>query len=158
MAIREVYTSQELAPIWGLTRQGVDWKAKSEHWQSRKRVGRGGGREWLVASMPEKTQLAIRTAEERRALESVPAAPINLPAPQIPALTRQALLDDKRRYRALAKADLVGLYLDWQAKFGATVEQKQNFILAYQGGAWGKLLAELGPRVSWKSLERWKLE
>lgn len=157
MAIREACTSQELVPVLGLTRQGVDWKAKSENWQSRKRIGRGGGREWLVASMPEKTQLAIRTAEERRALESVPAL-AEPSVPQLPALTQQALLDDKRRYRALAKADLVGLYLDWQAKFGATVEQKQNFILAYQGGAWGKLLAELGPRVSWKSLERWKLE
>ena len=157
MAIREACTSQALVPVLGLTRQGVDWKAKSENWQSRKRIGRGGGREWLVASMPEKTQLAIRTADEHRALESVPAL-AEPSVPQLPALTQQALLDDKRRYRALAKADLVGVYLDWQAKFGATVEQKQNFILAYQGGAWDKLLAELGPRVSWKSLERWKLE
>lgn len=157
MAIREAYTAKEVAPLLGLTERAVLFRAQRESWQSRKRAGRGGGREWLVASMPEKTQLAIRRAEERRALESVPAL-AEPSVPQLPALTQQALLDDKRRYRALAKADLVGLYLDWQAKFGATVEQKQNFILAYQGGAWGKLLAELGPRISWKSIERWKLE
>ena len=66
-------------------------------------------------------------------------------------------MDDKRRYKALAKADLVGLYMDWQAKFGATVQQKQAFVLAYQAGTWSKLLLELGPRISWKSLEKWKL-
>lgn len=157
MAIREAYTAKEVAPLLGLTERAVLFRAQRESWQSRKRAGRGGGREWLVASMPEKTQLAIRSAEERRALESVPAL-AEPSVPQLPALTQQALLDDKRRYRALAKADLVGLYLDWQAKYGTTVEQKQNFIFAYQGGAWSKLLAELGPRVSWKSLERWKLE
>lgn len=161
MSLKEAYTSQALAPVLGLTRQGVDAQAKSGGWQSRPRSGRGGGREWLVGSMPDATQRAIRMAEERRALEEEAAHNATLPdvaASQLPSPARQAILDDKRRYKALAKADLLGLYLDWQAKYGATVKQKQAFILAYQGGAWGKLLAELGPGVSWKSLERWKLE
>ena len=157
MALQETYTTHEAATLLGLSDRGAFERAKREGWTARKRQGRGGGNVWEAARMPEKTQLAIRSAEERRALESVPAL-AEPSVPQLPALTQQALLDDKRRYRALAKADLVGLYLDWQAKFGATVEQKQNFILAYQGGAWGKLLAELGPRISWKSIERWKLE
>ena len=162
MALKEAYTSQALAPLLGLTRQGVDAQAKSGGWQFRPRKGRGGGKEWLVSSMPEATQQAIRTAEERRAIEEEAANSAALPAvtaSQLPSPTaRQAIFDDKRRYKALAKADLLGLYLDWQAKHGSTIRQKQAFILAYQGGAWGKLLAELGPRVSWKSLERWKLE
>lgn len=73
MAIREAYTAKEVAPPLGLTERAVLFRAQRESWQSRKRAGRGGGREWLVVSMPEKTQLAIRSAEERRALESVPA-------------------------------------------------------------------------------------
>ena len=162
MALKEAYTSQALAPLLGLTRQGVDAQAKSGGWQFRPRKGRGGGKEWLVSSMPEATQQAIRTAEERRAIEEEAANSAALPAVTASQLTfptaRQAIFDDKRRYKALAKADLLGLYLDWQAKHGSTIRQKQAFILAYQGGAWGKLLAELGPRVSWKSLERWKLE
>ena len=162
MALKEAYTSQALAPLLGLTRQGVDAQAKSGGWQFRPRKGRGGGKEWLVSSMPEATQQAIRTAEERRVIEEEAANSAALPAvtaSQLPSPTaRQAIFDDKRRYKALAKADLLGLYLDWQAKHGSTIRQKQAFILAYQGGAWGKLLAELGPRVSWKSLERWKLE
>ncbi len=161
MALKEAYTSQALAPLLGLTRQGVDAQAKSGGWQSRPRKGRGGGKEWLVSSMPEATQRAIQTAEERRAIEEEAAHNAALPmtaGSHVPALARKAILDDKRRYKALAKADLLGLYLDWQTKHGSTIRQKQAFILAYQGGAWSKLLAELGPRVSWKSLERWKLE
>ena len=161
MALKEAYTSQALAPLLGLTRQGVDAQAKSGGWQSRPRKGRGGGKEWLVSSMPEATQRALQTAEERRAIEAEAANSAALPAVAASRLlspARQAILDDKRRYKALAKADLLGLYLDWQAKHGSTIRQKQAFILAYHGGAWSKLLEELGPRVSWKSLERWKLE
>ena len=162
MALKEVYTAQAIASLLERPVQSINRTAKNQGWQSRPRSGRGGGKEWLVSSMPEKTRIAIQTAEERRALEEEAAHNAALPAvaaSQLPSpATRQAILDDKRRYKALAKADLLGLYLDWQAKYGATVRQKQAFILAYQGGAWGKLLAELGPRVSWKSLERWKLE
>ena len=57
--MKEAYTTQELAPLLGMTRQGVDCRAKREGWQSRPRAGRGGGREWLVDSMPESTRLAI---------------------------------------------------------------------------------------------------
>ena len=46
--MKEAYTTQELAPLLGMTRQGVDCRAKREGWQSRPRAGRGGGREWLV--------------------------------------------------------------------------------------------------------------
>lgn len=162
MALREAYITQECSRLLGLSVKSTLQRAQRESWQFRPRKGRGGGKEWLVSSMPEATQQAIRTAEERRAIEEEAANSAALPAvtaSQLPSPTaRQAIFDDKRRYKALAKADLLGLYLDWQAKHGSTIRQKQAFILAYQGGAWGKLLAELGPRVSWKSLERWKLE
>ena len=162
MALKEAYTTAELAHLLRLSvSSSVVRRAEREGWQFRPRKGRGGGKEWLVSSMPEATQLVIQTAEERRAIEEEAANSAALPAvaaSRLPSPARQAILDDKRRYKALAKADLLGLYLDWQAKHGSTIRQKQAFILAYQGGAWGKLLAELGPRVSWKSLERWKLE
>ena len=154
MAIKEVYTSQEVAQLLSLTRQGVEWKANTERWQSQKRVGRGGGKEWLLSSMPEETRVAIRAAEEKQALALCPA-----PAP-IPALslsTTTAIMDDKRRYKALARADLVCQYLTWQRRHGATKVQKGEFIIAYKAGAWPKLLEEVGP-VSWQTLERWKLE
>lgn len=157
MALREAYITQECSRLLGLSVKSTLQRAQRESWQFRPRKGRGGGKEWLVSSMPEATQRALQTAEERRAIEAEAALPA-VAVSRLLSPARQAILDDKRRYKALAKADLLGLYLDWQAKHGSTIRQKQAFILAYQGGAWSKLLEELGPRVSWKSLERWKLE
>ena len=157
MALREAYITQECSRLLGLSVKSTLQRAQRESWQFRPRKGRGGGKEWLVSSMPEATQRALQTAEERRAIEAEAALPA-VAVSRLLSPARQAILDDKRRYKALAKADLLGLYLDWQAKHGSTIRQKQDFILAYQGGAWSKLLEELGPRVSWKSLERWKLE
>ena len=157
MALREAYITQECSRLLGLSVKSTLQRAQRESWQFRPRKGRGGGKEWLVSSMPEATQRALQTAEERRAIEAEAALPA-VAVSRLLSPARQAILDDKRRYKALAKVDLLGLYLDWQAKHGSTIRQKQAFILAYQGGAWSKLLEELGPRVSWKSLERWKLE
>lgn len=154
MAIKEVYTSQEVAQLLSLTRQGVEWKANTERWQSQKRVGRGGGKEWLLSSMPEETRVAIRAAEEKQTLAIRPAP---APFPALSLTTTTAIMDDKRRYKALARADLVCQYLTWQRRHGATKVQKGEFIIAYKAGAWPKLLEEVGP-VSWQTLERWKLE
>ena len=150
--VKEAYTTQEVVALLGITRQAVMLRSKT--WESRKRDGRGGGHEWLVEAMPEETRVTIRAAEERKALavcESSEAAPALSPA------TSSAILDDKRRYKALAKADLLRQYLTWQRKHGFTKTQKQEFILAYMGGVWPTLKAELGA-VSWKTLERWNLE
>lgn len=143
MALKEAYTAQELAILLGCAVQSANRTAKRENWQYRKRSGRGGGNEWLVSSMPEATQNSIRTAEERKAIEDEAAKTASLPEildaqTNLAALrpqTRQAILDDKRRYKALAKADLLDLYMNWQRKYGATVSQKEAFIHAYQGGA-----------------------
>ena len=154
MALKEVYSTLEASLLLGMAVKNLLQRAIREGWQFRRRTGRGGGKEWLLASMPEETRVAIRAAEERKALavcESSDAVPALSP------VTASAILDDKRRYKALAKADLVRQYLGWQRRFGATTTQKQEFIVAYAGGAWPKLLQELGP-VSWKTLERWKLE
>lgn len=104
--------------------------------------------------MPEETRVAIRTAEEKQALAACPA-PAQFPA--FSPMTTTAILDDRRRYKALARADLVRQYLTWQRKYGATRIQKREFVMAYEAGAWPKLLEEVGP-VSWQTLERWKLE
>ena len=162
MALKEAYTAQAIASLLERPVQSINRTAKNQGWQSRPRKGRGGGKEWLVSSMPEATRHAIQTAEERRAIEEEAARNAALPAPyvkesDVPVPMKRAIMDDKRRYKALAKADLLGLYMDWQAKFGSTVKQKQAFILAYQSGTWSKVLMELGPRISWKTLEKWKL-
>lgn len=155
MALKEFYTTREVAELLGLsTMRSVFLRAEREHWQARERAGRGGGKEWLVSSMPEETRMALRIAEEKQALASCPV-PAQLPALSPAATT--AILDDRRRYKALARADLVRQYLTWQRKYGATRVQKNEFVMAYGAGAWPDLLKEVGP-VSWQTLERWKLE
>lgn len=103
MAVKEAYTTQDLVPLLKVSRQAIEKRIAREKWQARERA-RCGSREWLVSSMPEETRVAIRAAEEKQALALCPA-----PAP-IPALspsTTTAIMDDKRRYKALARADLV---------------------------------------------------
>ncbi len=148
--MKDVYTATELGPLLGIAPRNVHEKAKREGWRSRPRSGRGGGFEWLVASMPEATRLAVRLAEQKAlaATDASLPAPLSGPVPE---------LDAGRRRKALAKADVLRLYMEWQRRHGSTVKTKGDFILAYQGGAWPEVLAALGPKISWKSLERWKL-
>lgn len=156
MALKETYTTRELAGLFGFsTMRSVFLRADREHWKARERAGRGGGKEWLLVSMPEETRVAIRAAEEKQTLA---IRPVPTPFPALsPTTTTTAIMDDKRRYKALARADLVCQYLTWQRRHGATKVQKGEFIIAYKAGAWPKLLEEVGP-VSWQTLERWKLE
>ena len=158
--MKETYTTTELCRVLGLTRKAVLDRATGEKWEKLPNPGgRGGGFCFPISRMPQATRLAIQTAEARRAAEQekglvpVAPAPLALTHPDYNTL----ILEDKRRNKALAKADLVRFYLDWQKRHGFTVAQKEAFVLAYLGGTWGKLLAELGP-LSWKSLENWKLQ
>lgn len=66
--VRESYTASELADLLSLTRQGIEYRASREGWQSRKRDGRGGGKDWLVSSMDKETRAQIFAALERQAL------------------------------------------------------------------------------------------
>mgnify|MGYP002542449772 FL=1 len=153
MAAKKTYTTQDLVSLWKVSRQAIEKRIAREKWQALE-CTRRGSREWLVSSMPEETRVAIRAAEEKRALALCPAP---TPVPALSLTTTTAIMDDKRRYKALARADLVCQYLTWQRRHGATKVQKGEFIIAYKAGAWPKLLEEVGP-VSWQTLERWKLE
>lgn len=48
--------------MFGISRQAVEKRAKRESWLPRPRVGRGGGNEWLVSSMPEATRKQVADA------------------------------------------------------------------------------------------------
>lgn len=118
--LKKAYITTELCELFGLTRKAVLDRAKREGWAFGVRQGRGGGKEWLFDSMPQGTQLAIRAAVERKALESCEGivAPQELNRAALSSAVMQAVMEDKRRHKALAKADLLTLYLDWQRKHG----------------------------------------
>lgn len=153
MTIKEGYTTQELSKLFRRPVQSINRMALREKWQAKESLIKGGGRIWLVSSMPESTRLAIQVAEEKAALaESEPAAIL----PALSATTQAAIMDDSRRNKALARADLVRQYLSWLRRFGYGKKQRQDFITTYMAGTWPKLLEEVG-KVSWQTLERWKV-
>lgn len=55
------FTPKELAGLPGMpgTVQGVHGRAKRDDWESRKRAGRGGGREYAFSSLPLETQATL---------------------------------------------------------------------------------------------------
>ncbi len=59
--MKEWYGVAEIVGVDGApsTEPGVRFKAKSEAWMSRSRSGRGGGLEYHISSLPEKTRTAL---------------------------------------------------------------------------------------------------
>lgn len=146
--MKDAYTTRELKTVLSVSKQGLLSRAQREGWDSRPRIGRGGGFEWLVSSMPECTR--VKVVREVEALA---------PAQATPSLSTMAITD-KQRAKALARADVVALYMEWLEKAGrgSKAKAREEFISAYKGGAWEHLLAVLGSKVSWKSIERWKVQ
>ena len=62
MALEESYSTREISTLLGVAVKNLLRRAQKEGWQSRKRIGRGGGKEWLVSSMPTSTVTAIKLA------------------------------------------------------------------------------------------------
>lgn len=155
--MRETYTSQDLSNLLELAVKNIIAKAKRENWQSIPRKGRGGGHEWLISSMSEETRYAIQLAESKVAIQTQNLS--TLEPPQTLSLLDSKLdynqVDNKRRTKASAKADLLRKYTNWQHKYGFTVTQKESFVEAYNKNTWPELREILG-EISWKSLERWK--
>ena len=76
----ETYATQELVTLLGVTQQAVDKRAKSESWRWLPRAGRGGGKLWIVSSMPPATRDAIASAMLREARAAVVSTSSNAPA------------------------------------------------------------------------------
>ncbi|MBG6770922.1 transposase, partial [Pseudomonas aeruginosa] len=60
----EWFSAQKLAGLPGLpgTVQGINSRATRDSWQQRKHMGRGGGREYHISSLPEETRAALLNA------------------------------------------------------------------------------------------------
>lgn len=71
--MKPAYTTAELAALRGVSIQAIIKQANTEKWQAQKRQARGGGREWLVASMPTESSarraIFLASAKARAAQE-----------------------------------------------------------------------------------------
>ncbi|WP_017806813.1 Mu transposase C-terminal domain-containing protein [Avibacterium paragallinarum] len=107
--LKPYYSAQELIclrlSVLPTTKKAVIDKAKRENWQSRKRVGRGGGLEYALSSLPQDVQDAIR---DKFATSVVVAKPKKLPVMRSVVLTE---LTEKQRQAAEARMALVAYVL-----------------------------------------------
>ncbi len=156
MALSESYSAASLAKMLKLTDRAILFRAARENWQSRKRAGRGGGKEWLVASMPPTTVAALQLAEANIQRElgeeaaPVPAPVSVLPAAPVPdwsfkvAKTRYRLVVEWRSYVEKARAD------------GKTAKAaSQAFVEAYNAGLLLEQLKDVVEELAVKTLYRW---
>ena len=101
--IKEAYTAQEMKEILGYADvRNISLRAKREGWQSRPRSGRGGGFEWRVSSMPEKTRLVIAYA-----VKPTDDAPATVAAPALPNTAPLRHLSEKERNTVVARLAFV---------------------------------------------------
>ena len=144
MAIKDAYSTAELAPLLGYkNKRNVLDRAAREGWQSRPRPGRGGGKEWIVSSMPEATRIQIVKAV---AESSVPA----------PITSSDVVIPDWANSIGLARFRLVMEWRGYCAKSKQTkAEASATFELSYRTGhLLPKVYEQLG-EVAVKTIYRW---
>jgi transposase InsO family protein len=159
--MKEWFTARELAdlalPAMGEHRRSHQMRATRNSWRSRPRLGRGGGREYHVSSLPEAARLEL--ARRAMAEAGAVAATFEGRAELASATGALAGLVGKARQRAEARLALVNLFETWRASSGVSLRVGfEVFAQTWSAGAldgpdW--LRAAL-PRVSAPSLKRWR--
>ncbi|WMW66629.1 Mu transposase C-terminal domain-containing protein [Nitratidesulfovibrio liaohensis] len=116
-------------------------RAQREGWRSRPAKRRGGGHEWLVASMPETTRVAIQIAEAKACaaqLEKRQAAEARREELLQHRARAMATLTAKERARAEAKATVYRAWLDYEKECGlGRTEALASFCAIYNNGGAG---------------------
>lgn len=144
-----MYTAKQIAATLNVTDRAVrNWAAEASWPIAGTKPGRGGGKLFDLSTLPKDIQTKIRLAEAKEN----DATPM-----RVFGQTQSVPLDSTRRRKAVAKLDMVGLYLDWLVQHGKSAKSRESFLTAYRAGTWPELLAVIGPKVSWKSIERWKV-
>lgn len=158
--MRAWFTAAELAalglPELGSTKRGCNIRATREAWTSRKRAGRGGGREYHVSALPEAARIELARRETGEAQQVVGAFDARVALAGDGAL---AGLTGRARARAEARLAIVTRFESWRASAGLTL---RDGLPAF-ASAWGAraieapewLIAAL-PRVSPRSLWQWR--
>ena len=143
MAVKDAYSTKELVIMLCMAKSNVLARAAREGWQFRPRPGRGGGKEWLVASMPEATRLQLAKA----------VAESSVPAPITPS---DIVIPDWSHAIGLARFRLV---MEWRERCAKSKQTKRMasamFELAYRTGELLPNIHEQLGDVSIKTLYRW---
>lgn len=139
---KHAYTTRDLMTLLSVAAESsITRRAKREGWRSRSAKRRGGGHEWLVASMPEATSVAIQIAEAKACAaqleqhQAVEARREELHQHRVRAVAK---LNAKERARAEAKASVYRAWLDYEKECGlGRTEALASFCALYNAGGAG---------------------
>ena len=157
----DTLTAHDISMLTGKTPRAIRKRAVKEDWPYH--PGANGAKRFLWSSLPDD----IRLLYNKNRIETTPPLPAAIPSnrtnPAIPAQSPIALagpitVNRQSQKKALAKADLLRLYLQnlKKAPWGHKDNARESFMVAYNSGvAWPRLYKLLGP-VSWKTIEGWK--
>ena len=129
--MKDAYTSQEIANILDRPVQSITRSARREGWQALPREGRGGGNCWIVASMPERTRLAIAARACPAACSAVNTPSIAAPVAPVSPLTLQGAA--KTRAHARAAVVLAARVFTAASKMART-RALDEFVVRYNAG------------------------
>ncbi len=148
--IKEACTTRELAQILGIAPKNIIARARREGWESKPRIGRGGGVEWLVNNkMPAVTRAEIVAAEAA-----------NAPPPTFAVCASDIVIPDWSFEMGKARARLV---MEWRAfvaraakKGTPKMQASESFIVALNAGLLipESVIKAVGA-YSLKSIYRW---
>ncbi len=156
------YTAKELAGLTGLpgTERSVQRKADREQWPFRAKAGRGGGREYAIASLPEATKDHLhRLAMEAAGQALVPAVSKKIIRPAVSKevalqeiVSPQAIteLKDWQREIYLARLSLYNEFKQLQTLHGTCKAVEKLVIMARTS----TLPAHLQPMVAQANARR----
>lgn len=108
MSTEHFYTAKQLAGLPGMpgTERAIQIMANREHWPSRQRAGRGGGKEYAESALPGETRKSLKAQRDQAAVDGAMAEV----APPSPALLDLAFkecdLRNWQRHRRDARAGL----------------------------------------------------
>ena len=99
----DAFSSQQLATLFNVTRQAIEKRAIKEGWQSKKRMGQGGGKVWLAKFFPPETKAQVASALVNSQTEScAKGSDVPLKSPQ-----GEVLAGLGERERTIASARLM---------------------------------------------------
>lgn len=162
---KDAYITSELANILGVTVMTITRRAKRESWQSRPRAGRGGGNEWLVASMPEEVRLTIAQFEAEEAACKLNAGELleelSLPAIGKGAVSSPVNMSDAQRLRAESRGMIVRIFEAWRQMANLPLSRARSLFCelyneaSEQGLQVPEWVRESVPHVSANSIYNW---
>lgn len=138
---KDAYSTKELVDLLGISQPAITKRARRQEWSVKKRAKKLGGPEWLVASMPEATRVAIQVAEARACAEQLVRETVQAErTAEVRRHTARAMADltERERKRAEAKALVYRAWLDYAKVCGLSRTAAMNaFCTLYNSGGAG---------------------